>query len=166
MLGRYGNTSLLYLRLKGKRYGKKFHHLTYSDRLKIEALHMAKHTSQEIADQLGVHVSTINRELKRGVYIHLNTDWTEEERYSPEQAEGKVSELLEKERAGEKKSGEMKSYYIPLKTRIIYERCSPYAALEKIKREDYQGKVQICLTTCYNYIRAGEFPNLELAYLL
>ena len=28
--------------------GRKFHHLTYSDRLKIEALHMAKHTSQEI----------------------------------------------------------------------------------------------------------------------
>lgn len=54
--------------------GRKFHHLTYSDRLKIEALHMAKHTSQEIADQLGVHVSTINRELKRGVYTHLNTD--------------------------------------------------------------------------------------------
>ena len=25
--------------------------------------------------------------------------------------------------------------------------------------------MQICLTTCYNYIRAGEFPNLELAYL-
>ena len=51
--------------------GRKFHHLTYSDRLKIEALHMAKHTSQEIADQLGVHVSTINRELKRGVYIQV-----------------------------------------------------------------------------------------------
>ena len=58
--------------------GRKFHHLTYSDRLKIEALQMAKHTSQEIADQLGVHVSTINRELKRGVYTHLNTDWTED----------------------------------------------------------------------------------------
>lgn len=40
--------------------GRRFHHLTYSDRLKIEALHMAKHTSQEIADQLGVHVSTID----------------------------------------------------------------------------------------------------------
>lgn len=58
--------------------GRKFHHLTYPDRLKIEALHMAKHTSQEIADQLGVHVSTINRELKLGVYTHLNTDWTED----------------------------------------------------------------------------------------
>lgn len=32
----------------------------------------------KIADQLGVHVSTINRELKRGVYIHRNTDWTED----------------------------------------------------------------------------------------
>ena len=32
----------------------------------------------KIADQLGVHVPTINRELKRGVYIHLNTDWTED----------------------------------------------------------------------------------------
>ena len=98
--------------------GRKFHHLTYSDRLKIEALHMAKHTSQEIADQLGVHVSTINRELKRGVYIHLNTDWTEEERYSPEQAEEKYRNYLKK-KGQEKKSGEMKSYYIPLKTRLF-----------------------------------------------
>lgn len=32
----------------------------------------------KIADQLGVHVSTINRELKRGVYTYLNTDWTED----------------------------------------------------------------------------------------
>lgn len=33
----------------------------------------------KIADQLGVHVSTINRELKRGGgYTHLNTDWTED----------------------------------------------------------------------------------------
>lgn len=144
--------------------GRKFHHLTYSDRLKIEALHMAKHTSQEIADQLGVHVSTINRELKRGVYIHRNTDWTEEERYSPEQAEEKYRIYLKK-KGQEKKIRRDEKLLNLIEDKIIYERCSPYAALEKIKKEDYQGKVQICLTTCYNYIRAGEFPNLELAYL-
>ena len=36
---------------------------------------------------------------------------------------------------------------------------------KKDKKEDYQGKVQICLATCYNYIRSGEFPHLELVYL-
>ena len=144
--------------------GRKFHHLTYSDRLKIEALHMAKHTSQEIADQLGVHVSTINRELKRGTYIHRNTDWTEEERYSPEQAEEKYQAFL-REKGQEKKFRKDEKLLHLIEDKIIYDKCSPYAALEEIKKEDYQGKVQICLATCYNYIRSGEFPHLELVYL-
>lgn len=64
--------------LKENSYGKKVSSPDLFRSVKVEALHMAKHTSQEIADQLGVHVSTINRELKRGVYTHLNTDWTED----------------------------------------------------------------------------------------
>ena len=42
--------------------GRQFHHLTYKDRLHIEAYLKAKHTSKEIAALIGVHVSTINRE--------------------------------------------------------------------------------------------------------
>lgn len=144
--------------------GRKFHHLTYSDRLKIEALHIAKHTSQEIADQLGVHISTINRELKRGTYIHRNTDWTEEVRYSPDMAEEKYRAFL-KVKGQEKKIRKDEKLLHLIEDKIVYDKCSPYAALEEIKKGDYKCEVQICLATCYNYIRAGEFPNLELAYM-
>ena len=71
-----------------------FHHLTYKDRIRIEAYLKAKLTTIEIAALIGVHVSTINREIQRGAYQHRNSDWTEETRYSPELAEEKYREHL------------------------------------------------------------------------
>lgn len=61
---------------------RRFKQLSRADRLKLEALLKAGHGKQEIADQIGVHVSTIYREIKRGTYTHTNSDLTEEERYS------------------------------------------------------------------------------------
>lgn len=58
--------------------------LKYSDRIRIEAWLRAKISVQEIADMLHVHRSTIYREIKRGQYEHLNSDYTVEKRYSPE----------------------------------------------------------------------------------
>ena len=40
--------------------------------------------AKEIAENLGVHISTIYREKKRGQYEHRNSDWTTEIRYSPD----------------------------------------------------------------------------------
>ena len=40
--------------------------LTWTDRISIEALKKAGHSVIEIAEQLGVHRSTIYNELKRG----------------------------------------------------------------------------------------------------
>ena len=51
-------------------------------------------TEKEIAEELGVHISTVYRELKRGTYEHLNSDYTTEERYSPEKAEARYQEGL------------------------------------------------------------------------
>ena len=42
---------------------RRFKQLTKADRLKIEALVKAGHGKEEIADQIGVHISTIYREL-------------------------------------------------------------------------------------------------------
>lgn len=73
---------------------RRFKQLTKADRLKIEALDKAGHKVKEIAEQIGVHQSTIYRELKRGRYIHTNSDLTEEERYSPDIAHEKYQENL------------------------------------------------------------------------
>lgn len=45
---------------------RRFKQLTKADRLKIEALDKAGRKVKEIAEQIGVHQSTIYRELKRG----------------------------------------------------------------------------------------------------
>ena len=66
---------------------RRFKHLSWTDRLKIETMLKDKRHKQEIADEIGVHLKTIYNEIKRGRYIHTNSDLTEEERYSPEMAE-------------------------------------------------------------------------------
>ena len=73
---------------------RRFKQLSRADRLKIEALLKAGHGKQEIADQIGVHVSTIYRELQRGRYQHTNSDLTVEDRYSPDIAEDKYQQNL------------------------------------------------------------------------
>lgn len=143
--------------------GKKFEHLSYAKRLKLEALLMGNNSRDEIADILGVHVSTINREIKRGRYIHRNSDWTEEERYSPELAEERYRKNL-KQKGREPKIEEGDALLEMIEDKILHHKCSPYAALVKIKQEGYQGDM-ICVNTCYNYIKKNRFQNLELVDL-
>ena len=59
---------------------RRFKHLSWNDRLRIESFLKCGKRVQEIADEIGVHRNTIYNELKRGRYIHRNSDWTEEER--------------------------------------------------------------------------------------
>lgn len=61
----------------------KYKNLNWNNRLQIEALWKAKHTVKEIAEQIGVHQSTIYRELKRGKTVKRNSsDWSERTIYS------------------------------------------------------------------------------------
>ena len=59
---------------------RRFKHLSKSDRIRIETLNNDGKTPKEIAEVVGVHISTIYRELQRGQYTHRNSDWTEETR--------------------------------------------------------------------------------------
>ena len=67
---------------KMKQKEKKYEHLTYKKRLRLEVMLRQKIHKQTIADELRVHISTIYREIKRGEYEHLNSDYTTEIRYS------------------------------------------------------------------------------------
>lgn len=66
--------------------------LNWTSRIKLETMLKHGHSKKEIAEELGVHISTVYRELKRGTYEHLNSDYTTEERYSPEIAEARYQE--------------------------------------------------------------------------
>lgn len=62
--------------------GEQYKQLQFRDRLKIEARLNIGYKPKQIAADLGVHVSTIYREVKRGTYTHMNSDLTTDIRYS------------------------------------------------------------------------------------
>lgn len=67
--------------------GRKYRQLSQNDRISMETLLNKGHSVQEVADYLHVHRSTIYREMKRGEYVHRNSDYTEEVRYSSDKGQ-------------------------------------------------------------------------------
>ncbi len=134
-------------------------HLTFSDRLKIEAWLRVKTKPQVMAEELGVHLSTIYRELKRGVYTHLNTDLTIEERYSPDIAEAKYQENL-RAKGADLKIGNDHAYAEYLEYKVSAEKYAPGAILGEIKRKGLHFDTTISKTTFYRYIEDGVFLTI------
>ena len=135
--------------------------LKYSDRIRIEAWLRAKISVQEIADMLHVHRSTIYREIKRGQYEHLNSDYTVEKRYSPEIAQKHCDENLQV-RGTQLKIGNDYKYAEYIEKKMIEENYSPEAVLGELRVQNRAKdfSVSICIRTLYNYIDKGVFLNL------
>lgn len=134
--------------------------LTWNDRLKIEAWLKTKTPIKKIAEMLGVHFSTIYREVKRGQYEHLNSDWTTEMRYSPDISEQKKQRFL-RAKGPDLKIGNDYSYAEYLENKIAIEKYSPGAALGEIKHKKLKFKTTISKTTLYRYIHDGVFLVLS-----
>ena len=130
--------------------------LTWTDRISIEALKKAGHSVIEIAEQLGVHRSTIYNELKRGEYMHRNSDYTETLSYSPNKAQMKAEENL-KARGTQLKIGNDIAYANYIEDKIVNEDYSPAAVLGELKAQGKEGdfSVTVCVTTLYSYIDKG-----------
>jgi len=144
---------------------KKFHHLTFADRLKLEALLKAKVSKKEIAKILEVHISTIYREVKKGRFERLDGQtWKTEERYSPDISEEKYrNNLMKKGREIKIKNDPILAKYI--EDIIIEKEYSPEAALSEIKKQKVCFQTSICVTTLYHYIEKGVFERLSLKVL-
>lgn len=140
--------------------GKQYRQLQWSDRLKIEARVNIGYKPQRIADELGVHISTIYRELKRGRYEHLNSDYTTEERYSPDIAEARYQEGLSAKGAP-LKIGKNHAAAQFIEDKIINDNYSPAAVCALLRSEEYEYLgITFCRATLYKYIDDGVFLNL------
>ncbi len=139
-------------------------HLTWTDRLKIEKELKEELKPCVIADRLHVHNTTIYRELKRGMYTHLNSDLTTEERYSPEVAQQRYEENL-KAKGGELKIGNDYELAAYIEKKIGEEGYSPAAVVGEIKRKGLTFKTSICGKTIYNYIDKDIFYSISRASL-
>lgn len=138
---------------------RNFKHLSFTDRLKIEALLKAGVSPRDIAGIVHKHISTIYREMKRGQYEHLNSDYTTETRYSPDIAQQKA-EANYSAMGAPLKIGSDYAFAEYIEAKIIKEKYSPAAALGKIREEGKQFDTTICVRTLYNYIDKGIFLHV------
>ena len=139
--------------------------LNWTSRIKLETMLKHGHSKKEIAEELGVHISTVYRELKRGTYEHLNSDYTTEERYSPEKAEARYQEGLAAKGAP-LKIGKNHAAAQFIEDKIGNEDYSPAAVCALLKQEKYKHfGITFCRATIYKYVEDGVFLTLTNADL-
>ncbi|MGI6738600.1 MAG: IS30 family transposase [Christensenellales bacterium] len=147
---------------------KKGTHLTFAERLILERIIMnnAKAAKKDklsmrmIAKILGVSASTISRELKRGCYERLSSDYIYIPSYSADIGQNDY------DRKAAAKGPNLKiasnhSLESVLEMEIIDNKRSPFSALQIIKDTACYKETPICLRTLYNYINMGLFFNIS-----
>ena len=142
-----------------------FKHLTRRDRDKMEALLNIGATKKYIADYLGVHLSTIYRELKRGQYERMRTDLTTYLSYSSDIAQNDY-DYKQTSKGAPLKIGNAHDLAAYITDMILHEHYSPDAIMGYIKAKDLTFSASICTKTLYNYINSGVFYNLSSKHLL
>lgn len=143
-----------------------YKHLTYTDRLNIEKWLREGMPKGEIAARLRVHRNTITNELKRGRYSHLNSDYTTEDRYSPDIAYQKYRKHLAA-KGPDYKIGKNIAFANYIEDLILNKHFSPAAALAAAQKSGHFD-ITLCYSTIYNYIDKGDvflsLTNKSLPY--
>ena len=137
--------------IKGKKQ------ITEKQRYQIEAYKKSGKTVKEIAALTGKCERTIYYELKRGKTELLNSDLTTRIEYCADVAQQKTDYNATAHGRDLKLENDY-DFINYIADQIIKNHCSPYAALEKSKKEGF--KTNICLRTLYNYIKLGLIPGV------
>jgi len=113
----------------------------------------------EIAKRLGVHRSTIYRELNKGTYYHVDYMFRESKAYSSDIAHEKYRSIL-KAKGQQIKLGNDYEFAEYIESKIVDDKYSPDAVLGEIREKGIKFKTTICTSTLYSYIEKGVFINL------
>jgi len=139
---------------------RRFRHLTRTDRIRMETLLRAGMSASRIANELGVSVRTVFYEKKKGAYVHRNSDWSEETRYSADLAELRTRQA-ETGKGPQLKIGSDRKLAEYIEHKISKEKYSPAAVLGEIQAKGLKFSVTIqSPNTIYSYIDKGVFLNL------
>lgn len=144
-----------------------YRRITYADRVRIETMYNRfRMNPYNIAKELGFCSSSVYREIRRGLYDHLNGDtWKTERRYSADKAQ-QVSDYRATAKGAPLKIGRDHAFARVLEELIVQRKLSPAAALAEIKREKRKVATTVCVTTLYHYIDSGVFLHLSNKHLL
>ncbi|MBR2312005.1 MAG: IS30 family transposase [Clostridia bacterium] len=143
---------------------KRYKIFTKSKRDKLEALYNAGIPVKKIAVELGYTFQSIYRELKRGYYMHRNTDWTETQKYSADKAQYHA-DLNATAKGAPLKIGN-DHVFAKFVEDMILEGYSPAAILDYIRENGLKFKTKVCRVTLYSYIDKGLFLRISNKQLL
>ena len=143
---------------------RSYRRVTASDRDKIEALYNAKVPVAKIAEELGFSKVTIYAELKRGAYMHRNTDWTETKKYSAYKAQRNADYNATSKGAQLKIAND--HAFAEFVENMILKGYSPAAVLGFIKENHLHFETSVCRVTLYSYIDKGVFRRISNKNLL
>ncbi|MBP3402248.1 MAG: IS30 family transposase [Clostridia bacterium] len=137
---------------------------TKRTRYQLEALYNAHVPVKQIAEQLGYTFQAIYYELKRGYYMHRNSDWTETKKYSADKAQ-MSADLRATAKGAPIKLGNDREFaeYVE---KMIKKGYSPGAILLEIKEKNLKFKTNVCRVTLYSYIEKGVFLKVSNKDLL
>lgn len=147
--------------LKGK---GTFRHLGYADRIRIEVLRKTGTRVKEIAAYIGCSVSTVYRELKRGSYERLTSEWETVSAYSADIAQ-RDYDYKATAKGARLKIGNDHALAAYIERKIISDRYSPAAVLGEIRVRGLVFQTTICVKTLYNYIDQRVFLRLSNEHL-
>ncbi len=132
--------------------------LTYTDLLTIEKLYNKGYKQNEIAKIIGCTPACICYEIKRGAYLHKNSDLTESVCYSADISWKKREYNKTSHGVDVKLTWEMAEYYADA---INNKKYSVRVAVGRAKMEN---KPTVSYTTLYRYIKENYIPNLQMKF--
>ena len=143
---------------------KHYHTFDRRKRDMLEALYNAGVPVKQIAAELGFTHQAIYHELKRGIYLHRNHDWTEIKRYSADKAQ-LDAEVNNTAKGAPIKLGNDREFAAFVEDMVL-SGYSPEAILLYIKDHGLKFKTKVCRVTLYSYIDKGVFLRISNKNLL
>ena len=140
---------------------RKFRHLDWSDRLKIEALYNSGHSCYFIAKHLGFAPSSITREVKHGLYPHMGAECTKRPYHYSAQIAQEYAEFQSSGKGIDIKLGNNHAYAAEV-AQLVKQGLSIDIIVNSKKR---RGKWTVSTSTLYRYIDKGYIPGLTNKHL-
>ncbi len=135
-------------------------HLNHDDRIIIETLYTEGYSNKDIAAKLGVHISTIYREIKRGLYLHQGHEYTFDLRYSADIAQKDYDYKSTSKGAQLKLSHDFRFVQF-CEACILRLHWSPGSIIGFIRNHNLHFDCKVCTKTLYNYIDMGLFFHVS-----
>lgn len=133
-----------------------YHRMTWTDRLTIEKLYNSGSSYRAIASAIGYTVAAVHREVKRGLYTHLDSKtYDYVKRYSAQIADDDAR-YQATSRCGVIKLGHNHAYAQAVADRILSGE-SPDSVVGSLRNK---GEWTVSTPTLYRYIDSGYIPNV------